>query len=585
MKHKAGLGPWCRGMQQARQLAGHALVSLVGLALGLSACGGSASTQAADGVEASVSVSTLVSTLAQSQQAAPMVRLGQASPDPQRLQRDVRAVPGCRLGYQAPASLAAAAALPVTPGQHLFFDAEQLPVWRERALAGRVQRMAGLPAGAPDDWQRLVDNARRFQRDGEPLPAALDDGQARATHGSLARDAAYHALIAQDDASLLAVRRYLQQQAQAPVNDFTQLCFVTLEGLSLDGRYWHASWLLRYIVTFDAVRDQLPEAERLLAERLIRRNAQAMAAHLDWGLAQVFPQRLAGDYTRRAADAAPAREPDTWWMKAYDTNGDCRVDVAEQAVRVPTRAYVRGDGVMGPPLSVLSQWFNNRRSAAAAAVAAAGAVLDDALLRDRARRYVMEWLTYAVWPDGSEGEYARNGDYCIAQQGVIYAQTSLQAGWFTARLLARRGDAQLLGWQTCQGLFGTACAVATDRPKSLVALVQHQVALRTGALDWHVPEPWRARPAPRPATALGAVGSRYLNGERVTDNFHELALLTLGQGVAQPALTAWVMRDPAVTPQPFPGYQGHAVATGFGSWVGAWTDVFNAMPAVLLLRP
>lgn len=567
----------CVERVQAWQHVGHGLVLAV---LGLSACGGSASPQA--GLEPEAAVSALAMTTPAT---ATTARLDQPSPDPQWLLREVRAVPGCRLGYQAPASLDTQPVLPLTPGQHLFFEAEQLPVWRERALNGRAQRLAGLPAGAPDDWQRLVDNARRLQRDGEPLPTAVDDGQARATHGSLARDAAYHALIAQDGASLLAVRRYLQQQAQAPVNDFTQLCFVTLEGRALDGWYWHASWLLRYIVTFDAVRDQLPEAERMVAERLIRRNAHALAAHLDWGLALVFPQRLNGDYQHRAADAAPTRDADTWWMKAYDTNGDCQVDAAEQAVRVPARAYVRGDGVMGPRLSVLSQWFNNRRSAAAAAVAAAGAVLDDALLRDRARRYVMEWLTYAVWPDGSEGEYARNGDYCIAQQGVIYAQTNLQTGWFTARLLARRGDAQLLAWQTCQGLFGTACAAATDRPKSLVALVQHQVALRTGTLDWHVPEPWRARPAPRAATALGAVGSRYLNGERVTDNFHELALLNWGQGAAQPALAAWVLRDPAVTAQPFPGAQGHAVATGFGSWVGAWTDVFNAMPAVLLLRP
>lgn len=574
-----------RGTTRANPL----LLIGVGLALGLGACGGSASTpeSATQGVTAvtGTSVATLASTATAQAETAVAAGLDQPSAEPQRLLRDVQAIPGCRLGYRAPASLDALAAAPVAAAQPMFYDAEQLPVWRARAAGTRAQRLAGLPAGVPDDWQRLVDNARRLQREGEALPAALDDGQARATHGSVARDAAYHALIAADSASLLAVRRYLQQQAVAPVNDFTALCFVTQEGLALDGWYWHASWLLRYIVTYDAVRDQLPDAERLVIERSIRRNANAMAAHLDWGLALIFPQRLAGDYSRRAADAAPARESDTWWKRAYDTNGDCQVDAAEQAVQVPVRAYMRADGVMGPTLSSLSQWFNNRRSAAAAAVAAAGAVLDDALLRDRARRYVMEWLTYAVWPDGSEGEYARNGDYCIAQQGVIYAQTNLQAGWFTARLLARRGDAQLLSWQTCQGLFGSACTTRADRPKSLAALVQHQVALRTGGLDWHAPEPWRARPAARAATALGAVGSRYLNGERITDNFHELALMTWSQGEAQAALAAWVRRDATVTSEPFPGTQGHVVATGFGSWAGAWTDVFNAMPAVFLLRP
>jgi len=551
------------------------------LALWVSACGGATADDEASLAVTSNLADPVVVPLAS---AAAVARLEAPSTTAQVLLQQVQTVAGCRVGYRVPVALTRSQPVSTTLSAPLFYTSAQLDVWRARVGQTRAQRLADLPAGAPDDWQRMVDNAARFQREGEPLPHALDDGQARATHGSLARDAAYHYVITQSPASLQAVRRYLKAQAIAPVNDFGGLCFVTQAGQSLDGWFWHASWLLRYVVTFDAVRAQLPDDERLAAENLIRRNAYVMAAHLDWGLAQVFPGRLNGDYARRLADAAPAQARDTWWRKAYDSNGDCQIDNTERAQPYEVRAYVHVDGSPGPRLSVLSQWFNNRRSAVAASVAASAAVLDDALLRDRSRRYFMEWLSYAVWPDGSEGEYARNGDYCVAQQGVIYAQTNLQAAWMTARLQARQGDASLLNWQTCQGLFGTACAGA-DAPKSLQALLRHQVALHTGALDWYAPQPWRAQPQLVASMHLGGMSSRYLNGARVTDNYHELALLYWAGDLPQTSISGWILRDPAVTNVPFPGLQGHAVSTGFGSWVGAWTDVFNAMPAVLLLRP
>lgn len=513
--------------------------------------------------------------------------LQQASPQARSLLEAVGAAPGCRVAYRAAVAGGVAQAAVFDPQNAVFFDAAQLRTWRARVGEGAAMRRKALPVGAPDDWLRIETNAARFRREGEAVPAALDDGQARATHGSLARDAAYHAVIMDDAGSRAAVGRYLIEQAASDHNDFGRLCFVTEAGRTLDGWYWHASWLLRYVVTYDAVRASLPESERVVIEHFIRRNASMMAAHLDWGLAQVFPARLAGDYQQRAADATETRGVDAWWRKSYDENGDCTVDADEQTRRWEVPAYVRRDGSLGPRLSTLSQWFNNRRSAAAVAVAAAGAVLNDAVMLDRAGRYVMEWLTYAVWSDGSEGEYARHGDYCVAQQGVIYAQTNLQAAWMTARLWARRGDERLLHWQTCDGLWGSACGVG-ERPKSLMAQVQTLMDLRTGVLDRYAPEPWRQQQLPREATHLGAVESHYRRGERITDNYHELALLYWADGAAQTAgvpLRAWVMREGPFASRPFPGTAGHAVATGFGSWVGAWTDVFNAMPAVLLFRP
>lgn len=492
----------------------------------------------------------------------------------------VRPTSSCSLGVVLPAEPAPRGAVSLPPEGGVFYSDPELALWQQRIATEPMPNPGALEAASAKDWRRIVTNTSRFIASGEPLPGPGDEGPGRAVHGSLARDAAFHFLLTGDERDLDAVRGYLLAQAVSPSNDYRRLCVRTVGGGTLDAWFWHASWLLRYMATYDFVRAALGAADRATIEASIRRNAYALAAHIDWGSAQIFPQRLSGDYSVHARDAAPKTEAETWYARRYDTNSDCRITSADRPEKFPVHAYVRADGSPGPRLSVLSQWFNNRKSAAAAAFGIAGAMLGDPMLVDHAKRYFMEWLSFAVWPDGSEGEFARNGDYCIPQQGVIYATTNLQGGLMLARVLARQGDDTLVTFRTRGGLFGSASDDGQE-PKSLALVARTQIGLRTGHLDWRFHEAWNQRQTASETGSLGASTSRYMRGDSVIDNYHELGLLLAAPLLPQVPVTGLVLRDPAVTSLLFPGATGNAVATGFGQW----TDVFNTLPAVLLLRP
>ena len=91
----------------------------------------------------------------------------------------------------------------------------------------------------------------------------------------------------------------------------------------------------------------------------------------------------------------------------------------------------------------------------------------------------------------------------------------------------------------------------------------------------------RAQTAVLAATSLGSTSFHYLGNAKALDDYHELGLLPIAGLLGNATLAGWITRDKAATTQPFPGASGNAVATG----LGAWSDAFNAMPAVLLLRP
>lgn len=74
---------------------------------------------------------------------------------------------------------------------------------------------------------------------------------------------------------------------------------------------------------------------------------------------------------------------------------------------------------------------------------------------NRAKRYTKEWLTYGVYPDYTEGEYSRNGNYCIPQQGRIYASANMSMALTTQDILERNGNNSLSLYTTTGGIYGT----------------------------------------------------------------------------------------------------------------------------------
>lgn len=503
-----------------------------------------------------------------------------ASPAAGQTARGREAVAHCPLGFRHAAEVLRREPAPLPPAGAVFGDAQEIRRWRERTETGPFVRDGDFMAGSPGDWDRIAKSARAMVMWGEARWTDRTPPEERGVHGSRARDAAFFHVITGEPQALRAVRAYLLREAANALNDWAAtLCIVRPDGVVLDAHLGAASWLLRFIVTYDFVRHRLASAERLALENFIARNAAFLASHLDYGVGLLFPRRERGDYRTRAADAAPGPEGSRTWMRRYDTNGDCEIDAADRPGPWPAYAYVDSTGQRGPRLSALSQWYNNRKSAMATAVGAAGILLDDDVLVASGVRYFMEWLAFSVWPDGSQGEYARNGEYCIAQQGVVYGTLNLQGAALLAAMLARQGDRTLLDFSTREGAFGTA-SPDTGPPKSLALAIRTYVRLVNGELDWHLHEGWKERQEPRAQTRLSGNVFRFMGGGP-TDDYHELGLLPVAAWLPETGVEALVLRDRRSTRLSFPGAEGSPVSTGFGQW----TDAFNALPAMLLLRP
>lgn len=509
--------------------------------------------------------------------AAAMTSLAYASPTPTATTVGIGASTGCQINYTPPATLTQTApvALPTSGG--VFFTATELATWKNRIGTGPFNVANDYTSGSPGDWARITANANRLVTTGEATISPTTAQSTYGSHGTWARDAAFYELVKADGTKIPAVRSYLLAQTSNASLDFaSNLCFKDNAGWTADAWFFQSSWLLRYIVTYDYVRASLSSADRTAVENFIRRNAFFFAAHTDWGMNKAFPSRLAGDYSVRAAAAAAA----TWWSKRYDTTGDCKVDTSDAVDPSPVYAYVDANGTVGPRVSVLSQYYNNRRSVAATAFGAAGLLLGEVNLTTSSKRYFMEWLTYGVWADGSQGEYARNGDYCIAPQGLIYSASNTQGAATLARVLARQGDNSMVAFSTTDGLFGTQTA-SGGKPKSLELATATHLNLLTGQLAWFYHEPWRAT---QNLTKSGAIGNnevKYMNSTTTQDDYHELGLLPVAALMPNLPISGVVLRNSATTSLRFPGSTGNQVPTGYGKW----TDAFNALPAVLLLRP
>lgn len=486
----------------------------------------------------------------------------------------------CEIGWRDLASLDASLPAPLPASGGVFYGADDLARWRQRVNGSAFVSANDVIQGSPADWTTIKNNAQSFASGREPAWDDANTALLRTTNGTLLRDAAFVYLVRGDASLLPAIRSRLLSEARSPANELQRRCLRDLGGPMIDAWFGEASWLLRYAVAYDFARGGLSADDRTVIDNFLRRNAYVLAAQLDLGLGWLFPNRHWGSYTLRARDAAATGDA-AYTRERADTNGDCRIDSSDPASGFTNFNYVRADGSTGPRTSLLSQWYNNRKALNAAFVGAAGVLLGDAELIVRAKRYVMEWLAYSVWPDGSQGEYLRNGDYCIANQGVIYAAANEQSALLIGRMLARQGDRSLFSHRTRTGLFGSESAVG-DGDKSIELVISTHVRLLTGDLKWYMHEGWKNAQAPRPQTALGAMQVSY-NGGSPMDDYHELGMLLAARDLTALPINGLVLRQSAVTKARFPGSTGLPVATGFGSWAGSWTDAFNALPAMLLL--
>ena len=487
----------------------------------------------------------------------------------------------CRVGYlkSGAPTLSSVSTIPASGG--VAYTTAELAKWKIAFTAGPFINSSDFATGSPGDAARIKINTIRFLSLSEPLPA--DSEGARLTHGTLARDAAFYLRLQDQPKLLAALRSYMLTNTSDTRNDFRGNCFVNPAGQTdtPDAYLGAGDWLLRFAVTYDFLRPLLASADRLVIERYLLAQAHYLAAHADWYLTQVFPNRLNNDYTTRTRWAAATTDDTKYFSAKLDTNGDCTVDAKDDSRLLPIYAYVQGNGTLGPRITQLSRMYNNRRSITMAAVGIVGEIIADADLRGRAKRYFMEWMTYSLYPDGAQGEYERGGDYCIAKQGVVYSHLNTQSALILAKAQARRGDRDLYNFTTRDGLFGTQVATSNLPAKSIATAVQAAIEVANGQRSWYRHEPWKATQAPRIATYLGKLETQFMASGQLIDSFNELGYLATSDEFTALHVREFLLRTTGYTTVRFPGSTGLSVGTG----AGTWTDALNAMPAVFLLRP
>lgn len=215
---------------------------------------------------------------------------------------------------------------------------------------------------------------------------------------------------------------------------------------NVDGWIGPGAWSSRALTVYMQVRPSVSSDDRLALDRWFLTNAKALAANVNWWLAKVFPNRLAGDYSVRASSAA---------------SGSMYVD--PPSVGAPLgrpRFYYQGSG----PISNLSQAWNNRMANAVLFFGLVGIWIGDAQLTAWAIRYVQEHVTYSVTADGAQGEWRRSDEYATPQQGMVYGAHNWATDLILMDELAKAGDMTLAHWSTQAGLWGTE---APGAPKTV----------------------------------------------------------------------------------------------------------------------
>ncbi len=319
--------------------------------------------------------------------------------------------------------------------------------------------------GTPGDWARIKQYADEYLAN----PTA-NLWQGSATQGDnypvyegikLQQAAFCYLLMRESNATLAnqyaaAVRNGLMQQITIRNADIA--AWWNLNNTNEDGVN-ESRFYTRLTIAADYVKDYLAAADKAAIDAYLLRQANFMAAQIQsMGPGKNFPRRLFDDYTTVSADAKPGGESYGIWPRGNYPDGF-------------QYTHVNANGTLGNRISYLALDWNNRNADKATFVGVAGYYLNNTSLIFQAKQYTKEWIRYSVYPDGTQGEYERNGDYTLPQQGMAYSAINLWQAILLADMGARRGDFEIYNYQTREGLHGTQVPTG-GAPKTLRLAVE-----------------------------------------------------------------------------------------------------------------
>lgn len=316
-------------------------------------------------------------------------------------------------------------------------------VWQDRAVNGPYKTAGDVSTNSPGDWDRIVTNKSSFMSNqtgdrwsGQTTNVCWtvsqpDVGQSR---GINLLCAAFYSLVQSDSTVRTAVRDELVAQSTTAGTIFTNTtrwCQTGFDGFIHD----YASWLIRLLFAYDYIRSNLSGADQTTLDTWFHDAGTYFDDNVNYFVTQNrFPNRNTDDYTTFAAgwsnDASVGPNPIILWFGG------------------PTR----GDWHEG---------WNNRNASLATFAGLCGIMFNDTTLKNRAKRYFKEWMTYSVFytsgVDTADSQDIHRG-ISDGDPGVAFAYglDTPASMVVLADAFARNGDTELYDYSTSSGIKGTS---------------------------------------------------------------------------------------------------------------------------------
>jgi hypothetical protein len=203
------------------------------------------------------------------------------------------------------------------------------------------------------------------------------------------------------------------------------------------GHVFHfAGFTGRLFVAFDYCYDLFTAQEISDYETWMDRAIALYVANRDQYPTLNFPNRLSDDYSTVS-----------WWALTGEEYTDPYYDDK-------TYTYTDSGGTRHNLIRKAHGWGNGG-SLLNASIFLYSLYKNDTTNINLCKRWVKEWLMFAVWPDGTTSEGLRNGDYSRPPTGVMwYGAIVLECVLIIAEHLRRKGDTELYDFTTSDGIWG-----------------------------------------------------------------------------------------------------------------------------------
>lgn len=321
----------------------------------------------------------------------------------------------------------------------LHTTAEELAIWRQRAISGPYKSLGDVSSNSPGDWDRIDLRAEIFRDDplGGIWPGPGGSGCVSGAAGHAPyeearwmRDGAFKALIKNDNDLKVKVRDWLLTQQAEPNLDFANRTRWCIDGGQTTEQPI-GEWLTIILHAMDYIEILDPNVfspgQRTTMRDWFVAWADMFSESIKLNLNAMFVDRQNGNY-------APTQGP------FYD----------------PAIPYMNADRTPGQELSHYAERYNNRKGSGVLGAMSIAVKFNVPSVKAEMKLYAKEFIMFAVFPLEFMSDFERAVGDGIPDNGWQYACHSFWSGVLgPADMLAREGDPSVYNFTTSAGLYGS----------------------------------------------------------------------------------------------------------------------------------